>query len=293
MQRSPREGVSRLSTAFPRRPNRRPARGAPSDSSPRPSPRRREADSGSCWPASSTRSSWRAGTTSSPTTSCPGFLHRSLRGGGRESNPPGSSRPHTGFEVRGGSCRRVWPHAVSCCPVQVSSHVRALWCCPVTLGDASDVCKSFAARGQMPGDFFLQGLGSARVRHDVLPIRQERPGKRCGLSARREGPSPRDREVPGVSLRPRRPERRGRGARDRARGSRGRPSPLSNRHPGSPRGPPVPRASQARRSPRRALRSHRPSSGHRASPGPDRGRSQAQAARIPRPLPAGLGPAHP
>lgn len=147
--------------------------------------------------------------------------------------------------------------------------------------------------GQMPGDFFLQGLGSARIRHDVLPLRQERPGKRCDLSAGREEPSPRDREDPGVSLRPRRPERRGRGARNRARESRGRPSPLSNRHPGSPRGPSAPRAWQARRSPRRAWLSHRRSSDHGPSPGPDRGRSQAQAARIPRSLPAGLGPAHP
>jgi hypothetical protein len=32
------------------------------------------------------------------------FLCRSLRGGGRESNPPASSRRHTGFEVRGRSC---------------------------------------------------------------------------------------------------------------------------------------------------------------------------------------------
>lgn len=179
---------------------------------------------------------------------------RSPGGGEGESNPPGSFRPHTGLKFVEG---------------------RVGGC------------------GQMPGDFFLQGLGSARIRHDVLPLRQERPGKRCDLSAGREEPSPRDREDPGVSLRPRRPERRGRGARNRARESRGRPSPLSNRHPGSPRGPSAPRAWQARRSPRRAWLSHRRSSDHGPSPGPDRGRSQAQAARIPRSLPAGLGPAHP
>jgi hypothetical protein len=37
-------------------------------------------------------------------------------------------------------------HAASCCPVQVSSHVRALWCCPVTPGDVLDVCKWFEQR---------------------------------------------------------------------------------------------------------------------------------------------------
>ena len=83
-------------------PDRRPAQGAPAGSSPASEEKTVEKLK-QLLAAWSTRSSWRAGTTSSPTTSCPGFLQCSLRGGGRESNPPRSSRPDTGFEVR--ECR--------------------------------------------------------------------------------------------------------------------------------------------------------------------------------------------
>jgi hypothetical protein len=40
--------------------------------------------------------------------------HRFRSGGGRESNPPGSFRPLTGFEVRGRSCRVVPSCAAEC-----------------------------------------------------------------------------------------------------------------------------------------------------------------------------------
>src|SRR5438132_12277695 len=65
-------------------------------------------------------------------------------GGGRESNPPASSRRHTGFEVRGRWCCQVLSDASWCHPVQVSGPLRGVWCPPVTLDHVLDVCNVFA-----------------------------------------------------------------------------------------------------------------------------------------------------